>query len=131
MTTKKYKTIYFIYNADSGLFNSLKYWYKKNIKKQHGTCELCDISHGKYFVRIDWLLFLWELKKDYDVKVLHRDEVSQKIKDKVSFFPTVIGETFDNEIVQIMNKISFVDWGNPTDVRELEEQIREFIDDNR
>ena len=27
----KYKTIYFIYDADGGLWNEIKYWYKKNI----------------------------------------------------------------------------------------------------
>ena len=50
---KKFKTIYFIYDADGGLWNEVKYWYQKNISKKGSACELCDISHSKYFVRLD------------------------------------------------------------------------------
>ena len=77
----KYKTIYFIYNADGGLLNELEYWYEKHVKKAGNACELCDISHNKYFVRLDWLTFIRRLKKDYRVKVLHRDEVTRLKKE--------------------------------------------------
>ena len=123
----KYKTIYFIYNADGGLFNELKYWYKKHIKKDESACELCDISHHKYFVRLSWLRFIKRLKKEYRVKVLHRDEVPQKIKEENFSYPSVIGETIDNEFVAIMDKISFIDFTKPANVEELEQQIKEFI----
>ena len=93
---RQYKTIYFIYNADGGLFNELNYWYKKHIKKTESVCELCDISHHKYFVRPSWLRFIRRLKKEYRVKVLHRDEVPQKIKQENFSYPSVIGETTDN-----------------------------------
>ena len=123
----KYKTIYFIYNADGGLFNELKYWYKKHIKKDESACELCDISHHKYFVRLSWLRFIKRLKKEYRVKVLHRDEVPQKIKEENFSYPSVIGETIDNEFVAIMDKISFIDFTKLANVEELEQQIKEFI----
>ena len=124
---RKYKTIYFVYNADGGLFNELKYWYEKHIKKNGDVCELCDISYNKYFVRLDWLRFIRGLKKDYVVKVLHRDEVPQKIKKKNFSYPSVIGETTDNEFIAIMDKISFIDFTEPATVDELEQQIKEFI----
>ena len=124
---EKFKTIYFIYDADGGLWNELKYWYKKNIKKERSPCELCDISHSKYFVRLEWLTFIRKLKKDYRVRVLHRDEVPQKIKDMNLTYPLVIGKTFENEFKQIMDKISFIDWGKPTNVKELREYFFEII----
>ena len=124
---KKYKTIYFIYDADGGLWNELKYWYYKYIKKQGSACELCDISHSKYFVRLEWLTFIRKLKKDYRVRVLHRDEVPQKIKDMNLTYPLVVGETFENKFKQIMDKISFIDWGKPTNVKELSEYFFEII----
>ena len=124
---KKYKTIYFIYDADGGFFNELKYWYYKHIKKQGSECELCDISHSKYFVRLEWLSFIRRLKNDYKVKVLHRDEVPQKIKDMNRYYPSVIGETTENELVELMDNISFVDFTKPSNVEELEQQIRESI----
>ena len=124
---RKYKTIYFVYNADGGLFNELKYWYEKHIKKNGDVCELCDISYNKYFVRLDWLRFIRGLKKDYVVKVLHRDEVPQKIKKKNFSYPSVIGETTDNEFIVIMEKISFIDVKKPNNVGELERQIKEHL----
>ena len=124
---REYKTIYFIYDADGGLFNELKYWYKKHIKKDGSACELCDISYSKYLVRLDWLRFIRRLKKDYRVKVLHRDGVPQKIKEKNFSYPSVIGETTNNEFIVIMDKISFIEFTKPANVGELEQQIKEFI----
>ncbi|MFT7466360.1 MAG: hypothetical protein ACI9GY_000732, partial [Brevundimonas sp.] len=72
---KNFKTIYFIYDADGGMWNGIKYWYQKNILEGGSACELCDISHSKYFVRLEWLQFIRELKKEYKVKVLHRNEI--------------------------------------------------------
>ena len=43
MTIKKFKTIYFIYNADGGLLNEIKYWINKNLLRKQIACELCDI----------------------------------------------------------------------------------------
>ena len=73
MTIKKFKTIYFIYNADGGLLNEIKYCINKNLLRKQIACELCDISHSKIFVRSEWLQFIKELKRDYKVDVLHRN----------------------------------------------------------
>ena len=125
---KKFKTIYFIYDADGGLWNEIKYWYKKNIKKERSPCELCDISHSKYFVRLEWLQFIRELKKEYRVRVLHRNEIPKNIQDKNYALPCVIGETFENEFKEIMDKISFIDFGKPTNVRELKEYFSQVME---
>jgi hypothetical protein len=125
---KKFKTIYFIYDADGGLWNEIKYWYKKNIKKERSPCELCDISHSKYFVRLEWLQFIRELKREYKVRVLHRNEIPKNIQDKNYALPCVIGETFENEFKEIMDKISFIDFGKPTNVRELKEYFSQVME---
>ena len=117
---KKFKTIYFIYDADGGLWNEIKYWYQKNVLKEGSACELCDISHSKYFVRLEWLQFIRELKKEYRVRVLHRNEIPKNIQEKNYAFPCVIGET-ENELIQIIDKVAFIDFGKPTNVRELKE----------
>ena len=118
----KPKKIYFIYDADSGLWNEIKYWTNKNLLNKASACELCDISHNKFFVRFDWLTFIKELKNHCKVKVLHRNEVPQNIQDKNYQFPCVIGET-ENELIEIFSKISFIDYGNPKSVKELKEQL--------
>ena len=116
------KKIYFIYDADGGLWNEIKYWINKNLLNKRSACELCDISHSKFFVRLEWLTFIRELKNHYKVKVLHRNEVPQNIQDKNYQFPCVIGET-ENELIEILNKIAFKDYGNLKSVKELEEQF--------
>ena len=123
---KKFKTIYFIYDADGGLWNEIKYWYQKNISKEGSACDLCDISHSKYFVRLEWLQFINELKKEYKVKVLHRNEIPKNIQEKKYAFPCVIGET-ENELRQIINKTALIDLGKSTNVKELKEYFSQVI----
>lgn len=122
MTIKKFRTLYFIYNADGGLLNEIKYWINKNLLNKQNTCELCDISHSKIFVRSDWLQFIKELKKDYKVEVLHRNEVPNKIIEKNYVFPCVIGETED-DLIEIINSISFSGFRKTEGMKELREKL--------
>ena len=123
---KKFKTIYFIYDADGGMWNEIKYWYQKNILEEGSACELCDISHSKYFVRLEWLQFIRELKKEYKVKVLHRNEIPKNIQEKSYSFPCVVGET-ENELMQIIDKVAFIDWDKSTNVQEFRENFFQAI----
>ncbi|MDC0545840.1 hypothetical protein OAO62_03325 [Gammaproteobacteria bacterium] len=122
MTIKKFRTLYFIYNADGGLLNEIKYWINKNLLNKQNTCELCDISHSKIFVRSDWLQFIKELKKDCKVEVLHRNEVPKKIIEKNYVFPCVIGET-EKDLIEIINSISFSGFRKTEGVKELREKL--------
>ena len=66
-----------------GLLNELKYWIDKNLLKKQIASELCDISHGKFFVKFEWQKFIKKLQGGiYGRRVLHRDETPQKIKEK-------------------------------------------------
>jgi hypothetical protein len=127
MTIKKFKTIYFIYNADGGLFNEIKYWINKNLLKKKTKCELCDISHGKIFVKSEWLEFIKVLKKDYKVEVLHRNEISKKLLEKNYNFPCVIGET-ESDLTEIIDSDCFTGFEKNNGVKELHEKlIQRFI----
>ena len=122
MVMKKFKAIYFIYNADGGIFNEIKYWIDKNILKRETACELCDISHGKIFMRSEWSKFIKELKKDYKVEVLHRNELPKKILDKGYDFPCVIGET-KNDLIEIIDNITLSDFGKTDGLKELSQKL--------
>ena len=119
---KNFKSIYFIYNADGGIFNEVKYWIDKNILKRETACELCDISHGKIFMKSDWSKFIKELKKDYKVEVLHRNELPKKILDKGYDFPCVIGET-KNDLIEIIDNITLSDFGKTDGLKELSQKL--------
>ena len=119
---KNFKSIYFIYNADGGIFNEVKYWIDKNILKRETACELCDISHGKIFMRSQWSKFIKELKKDYKVEVLHRNELPKKILDKGYDFPCVIGET-KNDLIEIIDNITLSNFGKTEGLKKLSEKL--------
>ena len=122
MVMKNFKTIYFIYNAEGGIFNEVKYWIDKNILKRETACELCDISHGKIFMRSDWSKFIKELKKDYKVEVLHRNEIPKRILDKDYDFPCVVGET-KNDLIEIIDNITLSHFGKTKGLKELSEKL--------
>ena len=116
------KNIYFIYDADGGILNEIKYWVNKNILKKDSVCELCDISHGKFFVRLEWLKFIKELKTKYKVEVLHRNELPKKIEERNFQLPCVVGET-DDELMEIVNKNTFQDLENLSNVEDLKTEF--------
>ena len=122
MVMKNFKAIYFIYNADGGIFNEIKYWIDKNILKRETACELCDISHGKIFMRSEWSKFIKELKKDYKVEVLHRNELPKKILDKGYDFPCVIGET-KNDLIEIIDNITLSNFGKTEGLKKLSKKL--------
>ena len=102
--------------------NEIKYWVNKNILKKDSACELCDISHGKIFVRLEWLKFIKELKTKYKVEVLHRNELPMKIKERNFQLPCIIGET-DDELIEIVNKTTFQDLENLSNVEDLKTEF--------
>jgi len=95
---KNLKTIYFVYDADGGVLNEITYWIDKNILNKKNTCELCDISHGKFFAKSEWLKFIKELRTQHKVKVLHRNELPKKIAEQNYQLPSVIIETEEKMI---------------------------------
>ena len=122
MIMKNFKAIYFIYNANGGIFNEVKYWIDKNILQKETSCELCDISHGKIFMRSDWSKFIKELKKDYKVEVLHRNEIPKRILDKDYSFPCVVGET-KNDLIEVIDNITLSNFGKTEGLKELRENL--------
>lgn len=62
----------FVYNADSGLFNTVTDIAHKLLSPSTYACNLCALTHGHFKVRGHWVEFLRTL--DADCAFLHRDE---------------------------------------------------------
>ena len=124
---KNLKTIYFVYDADGGVLNEITYWIDKNILNKKNTCELCDISHGKFFAKSEWLKFIKELRTQHKVVVLHRNELPKKIEEQNYQLPSVIIET-EEKMIEIFNKFSFQDSNTSLSIIELRKQLYEFIE---
>ena len=120
------RTIYFVYDADGGTLGKVKYWINKNILKGNNACELCDISHGTFFVKDAWLKFIAELEQEYKVEVLHRNELPINIRERNFLFPCVIVET-DKELKEIVKRAAFKDFENLSNVTELRKQLFEKL----
>ncbi|MDX1335126.1 MAG: hypothetical protein R3312_05025, partial [Gammaproteobacteria bacterium] len=62
----------FVYNADSGLFNTLGDIGHKIFSPETYSCNLCAISHGYFSEKKEWRQFIESLP--VSCEFLHRDE---------------------------------------------------------
>jgi hypothetical protein len=63
----------FVYNADSGIFNTLTDIAHKIFAPETYSCNLCAITYGNFAVRAEWKEFIETL--DVELEFLHRDEL--------------------------------------------------------
>jgi len=73
MGNDKKKSLVFVYNADSGLFNTLTDIAHKVFSPSTYECNLCAITHSHFSMRTAWSEFLETLQAE--LEFLHRDEL--------------------------------------------------------
>jgi hypothetical protein len=66
----------FVYNADSGLLNSVRDQVHKTVSPSTYRCNLCALTYGGLGMRRSWARFTADL--DLRVEFLHRDELSHQ-----------------------------------------------------
>lgn len=69
----------FIYNADSGMFNTLSDMAHKLFSPQTYACDLCRITHGVFTEREEWRAFIESLP--ISCAFMHRDEFHRQYPD--------------------------------------------------
>ena len=99
----------FVYNADSGLVNTLMDIGHKAISPQTYQCNLCDLTFGLFKEHQKWKKFREE--SNTEMEFLHRDEFEQKYGKKFDY-PLILKQ--DDELsVMIsqaeLNKIQTLD----------------------
>ncbi len=77
--------IIFVYNADSGLVNSLKDAVGKTIHPDQYQCRLCALTYNTVRMKSDWKQFIKDLPKR--TMFLHRDEFLKRYGDPGTGFP--------------------------------------------
>lgn len=96
----------FVYNADSGVFNTLTDIAHKLFSPETYQCNLCNLTHGYFQAREEWMTFLDDLEAN--IEFLHRDEyVRQYGKDgEVDVdFPAIFVKNQDELKLWIDNKV--------------------------
>lgn len=78
----------FIYNADSGLFNTVTDIAHKIFSPQTYSCNLCALTHDYFTVRDEWKAFIAGL--GVECEFLHRDEMQQRFPDLDIALPALL-----------------------------------------
>ncbi len=69
-------TLIFVYNADSGVFNTLSDLAHKTLSPATYSCNLCALTHGTFGMRGEWKEFLRKIK--HPLEFLHADELRER-----------------------------------------------------
>lgn len=77
----------FVYNADSGLFNTLTDIAHKALSPQTYQCSLCAITHDLLQEKGEWKRFVASLP--VTTEFLHRDEFHKAYQHEADTFPAI------------------------------------------
>jgi hypothetical protein len=105
------KKLVFIYNADSGLLNAVRDYFKKKRSPETYECNLCMQTFGAISMKKDWKNYLKNL--DIDTEFLHKDEFEKKYDVKDAKYPSAyLRNGSDMKILiskEEMNKVKSLD----------------------
>ena len=80
-------TLVFVYNADSGVFNTLADAAHKIFSPRTYACNLCALTHGAVRMRGEWKQFLEGLGRP--LEFLHADELAARYNLKGVGLPAI------------------------------------------
>ena len=80
-------TLMFVYNADSGLFNTMADIGHKIFSPETYECALCALTHGYFKERGEWREFVENLGTE--CQFLHRDEFVKRYPDASASLPAI------------------------------------------
>ncbi len=76
----------FIYNANSGLVNTIKDFWHKALRPSTYNCNLCQTTFGVFGAKKEWKSFVNGL--GIDSEFLHKDEFLEKYNIKDAKYPS-------------------------------------------
>jgi len=112
------KRLVFVYNADSGMFNTLTDIAHKVFSPKTYECNLCAISHSYFNERDEWKDFISNL--DVECEFLHRDEFLKKYQSSEKSFPVIF--EFQGEELKVCLSAEKINGCKSMD--DLKEQIK-------
>lgn len=83
----------FVYNADSGLFNTMADIGHKIFSPDTYQCDLCQLTHGYFSERSQWRAFVKQL--EVDCRFIHRDEFHREFPGQPDPLPAIFIQTGD------------------------------------
>lgn len=114
----------FVYNADSGLYNTLTDMAHKILSPETYACSLCSITHGVFKERDEWRSFIETLR--VACTFLHRDDFHQQYPEMGNLsLPTVLLQS-DEGLVELMDRANIVGCDS---VKDLSSMILKRLDE--
>lgn len=86
----------FVYNADSGVLNTVKDIGQKLLSPQSYNCFLCSLTHGTFRENPDWKKFREDASTE--MEFLHRNEFQKEHEAEIDY-PCIIKQTDTMEVV--------------------------------
>ena len=110
MNEKKRNKLIFIYNADSGLLNTVKDIWHKALRPSTYQCNLCQTTFGTFGPKKEWKSFIKTL--DVETEFLHKDEFLEKYDVQDAKYPSaylLVDGTLKLLITQVeMNSVATI-----------------------
>ena len=86
MSENNENKLIFVYNADSGLINTVKDFWHKALRPSTYQCNLCQTTFGTFGAKKEWKSFISDL--GIDSEFLHKDEFVEKYDVKDAKYPS-------------------------------------------
>ena len=86
ISENNHEKLIFIYNADSGLVNTVKDFWHKALRPSTYQCNLCQTTFGVFGAKKEWKSFINDL--GIESEFLHRDEFLGKYDIKDAKYPS-------------------------------------------
>jgi len=88
----------FVYNADSGMFNTLSDIAHKTLSPSTYNCNLCKITHGLLKEKSEWTNFIQHI--GVSCEFLHKNEFLNIHKESNNQFPSIYSK--DNKNISLI-----------------------------
>ena len=108
----------FVYNADSGMLNTVKDISHKLFSPETYDCFLCSLTHDTFKENSAWKTF--RNSSATEMVFLHRDEFEQKYKRKLEY-PVVLKKADDLETV--ISKETLASYSTLSDLIQAVQQL--------
>jgi hypothetical protein len=109
----------FVYNADSGLFNTIADIAHKIFSPQTYSCSLCALTHSYFSMRDEWNSFVESI--GVNCRFMHRDEFIAMYNTQGYQWPVILTKKQDELNVCLRS----ADINKCEDLDELKTLIRE------
>jgi hypothetical protein len=86
MNDNKNKKVIFVYNANSGVFSTVKDFWKKILRPSSYQCNLCLQTFSTFGIKKGWKNFIQNL--EIETEFLHKNEFEKEYEYKDAKYPS-------------------------------------------